>query len=162
MKLTKLTQRHGRHIWILSISLCLVCVISCARMSGPREPTLHYNDTPCSPAEVRSQLQQYFTSQNIRTSEETDGRKINITTTPIEEPRQGNREMRAIYVVEIQPSDSADTSRVALTWIIESRGIRERTWYEEKDAPSEPKYRKPISQQLQSLCRSARQQEEGR
>lgn len=156
MKATKFTRRKVSRRFALSVTgLCLILQIGCASFD-PGRSGLPYDDIPCSATEARRQMRLYLVEQGFRIKDDAEGREHSIVTLAVMDQRRGQRERRVEYVVEIRPTETANKSNAVLRWIIESRGVRERTWYgDDENTGPEPEHVKAISQRIRTLCRPA-------
>lgn len=150
----KLTNRC---LLVVGLSVCFLLQSGCTGQPPSALPALHY-DVPCSPTEARTQLRQYFSSKQIRTSEAApDSKAFAITTELISEPRSGKMDHQISYMVEIKSTDNANTTAVNLIRLnARSRGVRERDWHEDTDL-GKTQSEEQISQQIQTICSSAKQ-----
>lgn len=140
-----------RSILFVAISAGLLYQLAC--VEEPKRPAGLYLEINCAPDIAVREARQKFTNLNIGTTDATaDGKGLTVSTDSIVE-HDHNRERMGRYKLVIQPIENFNVSTVTLERVEgKSKGMRERTWYDDDATSPEVPSRERVWEQVKGIC----------
>lgn len=146
--------------WRVYFGLVGICAVLAGCTAGPphmSSASLYY-EAACTPAEVISQSRLKLSTIGVGTTEPTAEGKASVFSTGVILERNGKQERQGRYRLVVQATEDTNKSKVAVQRVEgQSKGIRERKWYDDDHTALRPPSEQQIWDQVRTICPSKQQ-----